>query len=165
MARRHPRRHPPRGRAARSASALASAAVKAQRIAVAVGAVTRAQQPDLDRVRQPRLVEHQRERARPDRRQRAEHHRLGHARHPVPLGEDRGAEQDVDRLLERRLRERAGLGPVDAVAGDGHKVAARGHRVDEHGQVAVVDVGACDGGWLVVVEVVVVVVRNLRGRK
>ena len=35
--------------------------------------------------------------------------------------------EDVAR--ERRLRERPGLGPVDAAAGDGHEVAAGGHGV------------------------------------
>ena len=53
-------------------------------------------------------------------------------------------EEDVDSLLEGGLRERPILVAVDAVAGDGHEVAAAGHAVDQSRQVAVVDVRAVE---------------------
>ena len=54
-------------------------------------------------------------------------------------------EEDVNGLLEGALRERAGLGVVDAVARDGHEVPARGHAVAQRRQVPVVDVPARGG--------------------
>ena len=101
-----------------------------------------AHQPDLDRIGKPRLIEHQRERSGTNRSQSTKHHSLGDPRHAVSLGKDCSAEQDVDGFLERSLRQGTGLGAVDPVAGDRHKVPTGGHGVDEHGQVAVVDVGA-----------------------
>ena len=51
-------------------------------------------------------------------------------------------EQDVDGLLKAALTQGPILVAVDAVAGDGHEVAAAGHAVNQGGQVAVVDVAA-----------------------
>lgn len=65
--------------------------------------------------------------------------------HVVPLREHRRAHEDVHRLLEAALRQGARLAAVDAVAGDGHEVAAAGHDVAQDGQVP--GGGSGWGGW------------------
>ena len=74
----------------------------------------------------------------------AEHDVLGDAGDGVGLGKGRGLEQNVDRLLEGGAHQCAGLDAVDAVARDGHQVAAVGHDVAQDGEVAVVDVRAVE---------------------
>ena len=60
------------------------------------------------------------------------------------LGVGGGLHQNVDGLLEGATHERARLDAVDAVPRDGEDVAAVGHHVAEHGEVAVVDVAAVE---------------------
>ena len=45
------------------------------------------------------------------------------------LGDGKTPEQDVNGLLKAGSPQRAGLSAVDAIAGDGHEVAAAGHAV------------------------------------
>ena len=53
-------------------------------------------------------------------------------------------EQDVYCLFKTALPKGAVLVTVDAVTGDGHKVAAAGHAVDESREVPVVHVGSVE---------------------
>jgi len=96
----------------------------------------------VDGVLQHVIVEQELKGASADRRELAQHDVLAHARHPVRLSKDGGAEQDVHRLLKGAAHERAGVIAVDPMAGDGHEEAAVRHDVGEDGQVAVVHVRA-----------------------
>jgi len=68
-------------------------------------------------------------------------------RHPmtiVSLADCCRLHKDLDRLLEGRAHERAGVRAVDSMPSDRHERATMGHQVAEKSQVSVIDVGAVE---------------------
>mmetsp|Transcript_22571 Transcript_22571/g.74848 ORF Transcript_22571/g.74848 Transcript_22571/m.74848 type:complete len:625 (-) Transcript_22571:3786-5660(-) len=116
-----------------------------ERRRVVVVELGRVRRLELDGVLELRRVQEQIADAGADVRELAEHDVRRDSVDVVGPRVDGALEEDLDRLLEGRGEERAGVAAVDAVAADGHERPAEAHGVAEHGEVAVVDVGAVEG--------------------